>query len=175
MKPERRIRRKTGLSFAFLLFTFFSLIPGGVALGQSCELYPIALSAQSLSNASPGAVLPDIYNGSQPGNFGWLTWGGSPSVPTLVTSLTPPGNSSTYVNPDSSSDHQINIGDWVQGKPGVSNSKNVRDALDALKTVDITVPVWNQTRGQGANADYRVSAFARVRLLRRAARSTASR
>jgi hypothetical protein len=82
-----------------------------------------------------------------------------------VTSLTPPGNSSTYVNPDNTSDHQISIGDWVQGKPGVSNGKNVRDALDVLKEIDITVPVWDQTRGQRANTAYRVAGFVRVRLL----------
>src|SRR5262249_14898215 len=106
-----------------------------------------------------------IYNGTQPGNFGWLSWGGSPSEPTLVTSLTPPGDSSTYVNPDNPADHQVNIGDWVSSKPGVSNSKNVRNALDALENVDIIVPVWNQSRGQGANAAYRIVAFARVRLI----------
>src|SRR5262249_17348874 len=62
-------------------------------------------------------------------------------------------------------DHQINIGDWVQSKPGVSNSKNVRDALNALESTDIIVPVWNQSQGQGANARYQVCGFAGVRLL----------
>src|SRR5688572_15069518 len=127
---------------------------------QTCDLFPMALSSQQVSNAAPGTVLSDVLNGTQSGNFGWLTWAGSPSVPTLVTSLTSPGNSSTYVNPDNTSDHQISVGDWIQGKPGVSNSKNVRDALDALKAIDVTVPVWDQTRGQGANAAYRVSGFA---------------
>jgi hypothetical protein len=128
--------------------------------GQTCDLYPIALSAQSVSNVAPGTVL-DIFNGTQPGNFGWLTWGGSPSEPTLVASLTPPGN----VNPDDPADHQLSVGDWVSGKPGVSNSKNVREALDVLKTLDITVPVWSETRGQGDKAAYRICGFVRVRLL----------
>lgn len=137
----------------------------GEARAQQCDLYPIALSAQQLSNVAPGTVLTDIYNGAQPGNFGWLSWGGSPSEPTLVASLTVPGNSSTYVNPDNSSDHQISISDWVSGKPGVSNSKDVRNALDALKSVDINVPVWDQARGSGEHAAYRVANFARIRLL----------
>jgi hypothetical protein len=136
-----------------------------VAGAQSCNLYPIALPASVVANAPVNSILPDVFQGVQPGNFGWLTWAGSPSVPTLVTSLTPPGDSGTYVNPDDAADHQVSVGDWVRGKPGVSNSKNVRDALDVLKQLDITVPVWNETRGQGANAEYRVSAFARVRLL----------
>src|SRR5262249_20947219 len=132
---------------------------------SSCDLYPIALPLQSLSNSSPGSVITDILNGAQPGNFGWLSWGGSPSEPALAASLTAPGNSSTYVNPDNPSDHQLSIGNWVHGKPGVSNSKKIRDALDALKAIDITVPVWDQTRGSGEHAAYRVAAFARVRLI----------
>jgi hypothetical protein len=131
----------------------------------ACALYPIALHAQSLVGVAVGGVIPDVYNGSQPGNFGWLTWAGSPSVPTLVTSLTPPGNSATYVNPSNAADHVVSIGDWVQGKPGVSNSSQVRAALDRLKTLDITVPVWDTAAGQGNNSTYRVAAFARVRLL----------
>ena len=140
-------------------------MPSAQAASTACQLYPIALSATSLSGVTAGNAINDIYNGTQPGNFGWLTWAGSPNVPTLVKSLTPPGDSSTYVNPDDSSDKEVSVGDWVQGKPGVSNSSNVRSVLDELKSTDITVPVWNQTRGQGNNANYRVSAFARVRLL----------
>src|SRR5581483_8226364 len=75
------------------------------------------------------------------------------------------GNSFTYINPDQPNDHKLNVGDWVQSKPGVSNSKNVRNALDVLQNLDITVPVWDQSRGSGANAAYHIVAFAQVRLL----------
>jgi len=129
------------------------------------DLYPIALNIQTLAGVPVGGVLRDIYNGSQFGNFGWLTWAGSPSEPTLVTSLTPPGNSSTYINPKNRRDHVVSIGDWVQGKPGVSNSDKVRKALNVLETIDITVPVWDQAVGRGNNSLYHVVAFARVRLL----------
>lgn len=134
------------------------------AMAQQCDFYPIALSAQQVSNAVPGTVL-NVANGAQTGNFGWLSWGGSPSETALVASLAVPGNSSAYVNPDVPNDHQISIGDWVSAKPGVSNSKGVRDALDALKSVDITVPVWDKTRGTGDHAAYHVANFARVRLV----------
>ena len=138
-----------------------------MAFGQDelCELYPIALCIDSLENAEPEDVIPDVLSGSQSGNFGWLTWAGSPSTPTLTDSLTPPGDSSSYVNPDFPTDHIPSIGDWVQGKPGVSNSKKVRNALDLLKTRDIKVPVWDQVRGQGANTDYRIFSFASIRIL----------
>ncbi|HBA83489.1 MAG TPA: hypothetical protein DCZ95_05275, partial [Verrucomicrobia bacterium] len=45
-----------------------------------CSLYPIALSSQTLTGVQPGTVVNNIMNGKQPGNFGWLTWAGSPSV-----------------------------------------------------------------------------------------------
>jgi len=136
----------------------------GIAHAQ-CELYPIALSAQTLQNVAPGTFVPNIFNGAQPGNFGWLTWAGSPSEPTLVASLTPPGNSYTYVNPANPSDNQVRVGDWVQGKPGVSNSKSVRNALDYLENGVITVPVWDVAQGQGNNGYYHVVAFADVQII----------
>ncbi len=136
--------------------------PGDAPL---CALYPIALHTQTLAGVAEGTVVNDIFNGSQPGNFGWLSWTGHPSVPTLVESLTPPGDSETYTNPDAPNDHVVSIGDWVPGKPGVSNSKQVRDALDLLKTLDITVPVWDSTTNNGSNSRYHVAAFARIRLV----------
>src|SRR3954469_4071165 len=82
-----------------------TLCMGWAAMGQQCDFYPIALSAQQVSNASPGTGLNNIANGVQAGNFGWLSWGGSPSETALVASLTVPGNSSSYVNPDVPNDH----------------------------------------------------------------------
>jgi hypothetical protein len=40
-----------------------------------------------------GTELTDIWNGSQPGNFGWLSWTGDPGEPTLFESLIEPGDS----------------------------------------------------------------------------------
>lgn len=129
------------------------------------ELYPIALSAQNVVGKAVGDTLGDIYNGVQPGNFGWLNWsGGPPSTPILAASLTPPGDSWRYVNPYNADDHVINIGDWVTGSPGVANASDVRAALDVLKTMEITVPVWDQAAGNGSNALYRVVNFARVQI-----------
>ena len=76
------------------------VLSGLTAQAETCEFYPIALSADTVADVAPGTVLDDILNGAHPGNFGWLTWTGDPRVPTLVNSLTPPGDSDTYVNPD---------------------------------------------------------------------------
>jgi len=51
-----------------------------------------------------------------------LTWAGSPCEPALVNSRATPGDSQTYVNPDNVTDHQISLGDWIQGRPAISNT-----------------------------------------------------
>jgi hypothetical protein len=111
-----------------------------------------------------GGELVDIYNGTQPGNFGWLSWTGATSEPTLATSLFPPGDVDTYVNPNNPIDHTVSVGDWVQGRPGVANSSSVRAALEELKTIDITVPVWDVTVLSGSGTLYHVVSFAIVRI-----------
>lgn len=131
----------------------------------ACGLYPIALHANSLAGVAIGDIVEDIYNGAQPGNFGWLTWTGDNGITSLSTSLTPPGDSHIYINPLHSGDHTVSIGDWVQGRPGVTNSILVRNSLDALKVVNIMVPVWDEVEGNGDNLQYHVSDFALVRLI----------
>ncbi len=135
------------------------------AHAQGCALHPIALSLTTVANATPGAELPDVWNGSQPGNFGWLSWTGDPGETTLVDSLNLTSDSGTYINPDDPNDHTLVAGKWVSVKPGVANGKAVRAALNALIDVEIIVPVWDQTRGQGENTAYHVVAFARVKLV----------
>jgi uncharacterized repeat protein (TIGR01451 family) len=128
-----------------------------------CNLYPIALH-QSLLPGAEGEVLENLISGTQPGNFGWLSWTGAGDAPSLATSLTPPGDSDAYVNPDDAADHAVSAGDWVTGYTGVTNAAAVRQALDALIGRNIVVPVWDATQGTGSNTRYRVASFARVRL-----------
>lgn len=135
------------------------------AARAQCPAYPIALSAQTLANVTPGTVISNIWNGSQPGNFGWLSWTGDAGEPTLVESLSQPGNSYTYINPDNASDHQLTPGHWVSGRPGVANGKHVRANLNALIGVQIIVPVWDQARGEGDNTAYHIIGFATVQLV----------
>ncbi len=135
-----------------------------VITGTDCELYPIALHVDTLAGVEVGEEMEDIYNGDGPGNFGWLSWTGDQGVPTLAHSLTPPGDSDTYVNPDDPEDHHLSVDDWVRGRPGVGNAKTVRNALDALMPLTITLPVWDVADGQGANLRYHVVGFARVQI-----------
>src|SRR3954453_22449629 len=76
------------------------------ANAQTCPSYPIALPAQLLGSVPTNTVIMDIYNGVGAGNFGWLSWAGDPSEAALETSLTAPGDSGSYINPDDSTDHE---------------------------------------------------------------------
>jgi hypothetical protein len=132
------------------------------AQAQTCPVYPIALSGQMLSNVPVNTVVMDV----QPGNFSWLSWAGDLSEPTLVTSLTAPGDSTNYVNPDDLADHEIDVDDWITAKPGSSNSIGVRDALDNLAELDsIIVPVFDDVRDTGDTIAYHVSGFVQVRIV----------
>ena len=122
---------------------------------------PIGTSRATVLKASVGAEATDILNSDRRGNRGWLTWAGDVSAPVLAASLTLPGDSGTYRNPDNPVDKILSVGDWVWGRPGVVNSRAVRRALDALIGGQIVVPVWDATRGQGSGVAYHVSGFAK--------------
>ena len=134
---------------------------------MSSGVYPIAVNWQDFVYGQTY----DIWAGGGPGNFGWLTWQGSPSVPKLCTSLTPPGDSETYVDPHTpcgcEGDGILNIGDWVQGKPGVSNASCVRAKLDWFVSTGtpMTIIVWDEVEGSGNNLNYRIAGFAQFVLV----------
>lgn len=129
-----------------------------------CAIYPITLPKTRVDGLSPGALIDRMERGTGAGNFSWLSWSGATDAPTMARSLTPPGNSDTYVDPDDATDRLLNIGDWAQGSTGSMNSSAIRAAMDVLKTIDIILPVWDDTRGQGSRFDYHVQRFVTVRL-----------
>ncbi|MBX2997110.1 MAG: Ig-like domain-containing protein [Caldilineaceae bacterium] len=132
---------------------------------DGCAFYPLALPASRLDGLPPNATVANLSLGSGAGNFGWITWDGDNSVGALITSLTPPGNSHIYVNPSNPTDRLLSVGDLMRGRPGVANAASVRAALNELKQIDITVPVWNKTTGNDSNLRYQVASFARIRLI----------
>jgi hypothetical protein len=140
-----------------------ALMIAGAAQAQS-NVYPIAVSASAVASTAHGQIIMDIFNGAGHGNFGWLTWNGDTTQAALVTSLTGAGNVSTYINPDTANNEQIAVGDWVLSKQGVSNSINVRNALDNLEDSEIILPVWDQVRGSGTTLAYHISGFAKVQI-----------
>jgi uncharacterized repeat protein (TIGR01451 family) len=138
---------------------------------QDCAAYPIALHTDSLAGRNPGDMIGDIYNGSGSGNFGWLRWPTRTSAATeeyLVESL----NDATLAATDfedacEAGDTSLNAGDCVWSNTGLSNSSDTREALTALESQDIRVPVWDTATGSGPNGYYhidRIAGFAIVRI-----------
>lgn len=130
---------------------------------QPCSLMPLAVNQSSVAGLSSGTAFTSDL-GSGPGNFGWLSWDGSTSAPTLATNLTNPrAFASTYVNPTSSTDKQFTLGDPVQGSTGVMNSSAVTTALDNLAGQEVIVLLYSTFSGTGANLNYTVNGMARIR------------
>jgi YD repeat-containing protein len=137
---------------------------GGQSGGRnpSCSLYPIAVRASALAGRRNGDEIDDLTTTGPPGHVGWLMWRRDLSEGALADSLTPPGDSHRYQNPDDVTDHLVSVGDWVSGRPGAVSSRGVRDALDQLTGDQIVLPVWDTSRGAGSHGAYRVSGFADV-------------
>src|SRR4029077_15118436 len=100
----------------------------------------------------------------QPGAFAWMTWTGAQDSAVLVASLTPPGDSSSYVNPLDPGDRVLSPGDWIRERGGVANSGEFRSVLDRLLTQDVILPVWDSSVGQGSSVRYHSTGFIAARL-----------
>jgi hypothetical protein len=89
--------------------------------------------------------LTEGYEG--PGNFGWISWYGSPSAPVLADSL---------CNPDNPA---FTFPTWFDGATGQMNSSAIRSCLDGYienQTV-VYVPIWRQTNDRpGSNLQYEI-------------------
>jgi len=93
-----------------------------------------------------------LWNNGQlaPGNFGWLDWNGVPvGNSELVQNLFHPSNSGTW-----------HIGDLVPAGPGVKSSSGVRNALNQWIGEHVTIPLYDEITGNGANARYHICGFA---------------
>ncbi len=148
---------------AFVLLALWGAAPV-FAETTFCPIYPIGISSDVLADASEGDAFNQVSTAVGQGNFSWMTWSGSLSSPTLANSLLPPGDSNTYINPFDSSDSMPEIGEWVQGSPGVTGSRMVKQNLNSLLGQDIVVPVWSETQDSGGNLIYQVENFVVITL-----------
>lgn len=74
------------------------------------------------------------------------------------------GNRSSYVNPSHSSDHSLDPGDLVFGRPTAVDDTSTTTKLNALEAQAITVPVFDQGTQNGDVRTLRVIGFASMRL-----------
>jgi Flp pilus assembly protein TadG len=92
---------------------------------------------------------------TQPGNFGWVDWNGTPvGTDELAANILNPSNSGSWA-----------IGDWIPAGPGVRAALPVREALDTWIGQTVTIPLYDVVTGNGSNVQYRVCSFAEFILL----------
>jgi len=161
----------------------------GVAHGQGslCTVYPIAVHHTTFAGANPGDMFPNIENGVEAGDFGWLAWNDNPGSQTalaLADCIRYPGNSidpiDGYTNPADPTDHDIDVGDLILGHTGAVKSSEIRALLDDHVDTgrSLRIPIWDiahcegagdecegDAPGGGAEVTYRVWGFATVKLI----------
>ena len=138
--------------------TFFMRVVGidEIAVGVDAT----AMTSSLLNEAPDGVLLPiaafdsdyqagieyELTAGEEgPGNFGWLTWRGSPNEPTLANSLCTPDNDA------------MTFPVWIQGSTGMTNGRAVRDCLNNWLGSTVLIPIWGQTNDAGgSNLNYEV-------------------
>ena len=138
-------------------------------LSSVCNAYPIAVHRSVVEGKEEGEVVPDILNGVEDSQFGWLRWPDDPSggsSEALADSLERP-TTSEFVNACDPDDTHLSIGDCIWANTGVGNDIKVRNALDALINRGwIRVVVWDYHDGStGVNGIYHVYNFAIVELV----------
>lgn len=86
-----------------------------------------------------------------PGNFGWISWEGSPSATVMAESVCNPNNPA------------FSFPAWFSGATGVMNKSRARDCMDAYianQTV-VYIPIWKQTNGSpGSNLQFEITGVA---------------
>lgn len=123
-----------------------------------------AMTSSLLNQAPSGTLLPiaafdsdyevgveyELTAGEEgPGNFGWLSWSGSVSNPTLVHSLCFPDNP------------ELTFPVWIEGSTGMMNSSGVRGCMDQWLGQTVLIPIWAQTNNAGgSNLDYEIITLA---------------
>lgn len=127
---------------------------GYVAIGRTGNLLP--LTTQCPEAGFVYGQTYDLRDGSlnAPGNFGWLSWSGANNAPTLAQNIATPSNSPVLA-----------VGDWVETTTGAKYSAFVRAALDGWIGKTVTIPLYDQVRGNGNNAEYQICGFAQFELL----------
>jgi hypothetical protein len=95
-------------------------------------------------------------------NWRWAQWNSTTSNAAWGARLTAPGNSETYVNPDSAGDTHLDVGNAITRNTGLNNNGTIKDPLDAVVTgnVVVVVPIYSGITGTKAT----ISGFAKVEI-----------
>ncbi|MGQ9625890.1 MAG: pilus assembly protein TadG-related protein [Anaerolineae bacterium] len=138
----------------------------GVVFGGACTveggwgLFPMAVEQELFEPDGGKPKFGQTYrlwdkSNAQFGNFGWLSWDNDPSEKTLVANMNDTSRSGKWA-----------VGDEIPGGPGVMNSAQVRQALDArianndpTRPAKVILPIYDYTTGTGNNLKYHIIGF----------------
>ncbi len=159
----------------------FGLKAGMVTAHSSAEFKPAsAMTAAPLAKRceeghgpedkcglKPGEV-SDIWESSLPGNFGWLAWNGDNRSGQIALELDPnfildgSDPAHTYIDDMPTACTVLYAGCWVQGSPGVNNSKDIRDKLQWYidHNRPLIVVIYDKEEEGGSNSEFHVIGFA---------------
>ena len=130
-----------------------------------CAVYPFATDWTSFHGVAIDWQEVQLSIGTSPGQFSWLSWLSQEDSATLANSLTPPGDSHTYVHPVDPTDTMLSTGDWVHIVGDQGDEQILRDALDILIGQDIVIPIWDTFYDGGTYQKFRVGTFVGVRVV----------
>ncbi|MCG8460978.1 MAG: PKD domain-containing protein, partial [Holophagales bacterium] len=130
-----------------------------------CAVYPFATDWTSFQGVAIGWQEVQIPFGTLDGRFAWLSWTGAGDTSTLATSLTPPGDSHTYVHPADPADTTLSAGDWVHIVGDQADEQILRDALDQLVGQDIVIPIRDLFYDGDGYQKLRIATFVGVRVV----------
>ncbi|HSJ54990.1 MAG TPA: pilus assembly protein TadG-related protein [Anaerolineae bacterium] len=138
-----------------------------VVLDMACGVGCVVPIATHMWAFTTTAECYNIYNGSGPGNFGWLNWElqGIPCTTGQGCTSTP--ELEANLDPDTCRSGFIEFGEYVAGTPSDRNPNLLRPLLMEYidDQIEFTVIVWDTTAELGgANQAYRVAGFARMQL-----------
>lgn len=131
---------------------------------SASNLFPIAVN-DSVFDSTGGTpvfgydyIIWDTGNPQAPGNFGWIRWRNqNPDEQTLVQNMA-----------DTTRSGRWSVGEWVNGTTGVTWGSGVREELEkrinGTRPSSVTLIVYDQSQGQGANAQYKIVGFARFKI-----------
>lgn len=124
-------------------------------LSSASTLLPMTISCDRSFTYGQVVTIWDKDAKIGAGGFGWLDWnGGARGNPELIAAILNPAQSGSR-----------RIGDWVHSGPGVQNSSGVKNALTTWIGKPITIPLYDQASGSGANLQYRICGFAQFTLV----------
>jgi hypothetical protein len=142
---------------------------------SAMNLFPVIVARATFTETTGTPVIGEVYtlwdkkDKAAPGNFGWIYWEDGDDVNRCPGGCTQ-GPQVKVLGPnivDNSRSGVWQIGDWIHGDVGV----NMEPALDEIAPYilgdpwpEVYLPLYDQVRGTGNNALYRISGFAAFRL-----------